>query len=114
VINTAVFTTTQTFAGMTGANLLAALNTTGQTAYAGIVDATLNAANALTATQLNGGTGHSIVMVENDANKGEYAVFDLAFNGAQVAPATEFTSATLIGTFDFGASINSATAGLFA
>ena len=101
-VTSAVFTATETFAGLTTAKLLAAINTTGNTAYAGLADATLQALNGQTSAQLVGGIGHAVVLVENNLNRGEYAAFELTFNGAQVAT-FEFSAAKLIGIVDFGA-----------
>ena len=110
VINSAVFTATDTFAGLNATNLLLAINTTGTVAYAGIVDGTLNAANTYigsgAGTTLVGGVGHAVVMIQNNANEGEYAVFELTFNGLATNTTNAFTAATLIGTVDFGNSID--------
>lgn len=99
---TGAFTTTDTFAGLTAAKLLSALNTA--TGYAGIVDATLDADHNLSANDLVGGIGKAVVLIENDLNDGEYAVFELTFNGAH-ATETDFTAAQLIGVVDFGDSV---------
>jgi len=101
----------QTFAAMTAANLLAAVNTTGNVAYGSIVDAALSA-NGPAAATLVGGVGHAVVLVQDTANLGTYAAFDLTFNAA--TPAADFTAATLIGTFDFGNTVAFATAGVLA
>jgi len=98
------FTATDTFSGLTSAKLLAALNTTGNAPYAGIVDGTLNASNNLNATTLVGGTGHGVVLVENDDNLGEYAAFQVTWNGAGAS--ADFTAATLLGVIDFGGTVN--------
>lgn len=99
VLNGVVFTSTDTFAGLNAAKLLSALNTT--TSYANITDATLDAQHAQTANQLVGGIGKAVVMIQNNFNEGEYAVFELTFNGAH-ATETDFTAAQLIGVVDFG------------
>lgn len=106
VLDSAVFnTTTDTFAGLTAAKLLSALNTT--TGYAGLSDASLNTPTlGIPANQLVGGVGKAVVMIENNLNDGEYAVFELTFNGS--LPATsepDFTAAQLIGVVDFGNSV---------
>jgi len=102
----ATFTTTDTFAGLTAAKLLSALNTTGNVAYAGIVDGALGAQNTYItgagALNLVGGIGHTVVMVENNLNRGEYAVFDLTFNGLATNVPGDFSAAQLIGVVDFG------------
>lgn len=104
ILNSAVFTATDTFAGLTGEKLLAAIQSTntGSADYAGIVAATLNAANTYTTNTLVGGTGEAVVLVENNLNDGEYAVFKLTFNGLATNTNADFTAATLVGTVDFG------------
>jgi len=102
VLDSIDFTPTDTFAGLTAAKLLAALNTT--TSYANIVDGTLDAENNYGADALVGGVGKAVVLIENDENEGEYAMFELTFNGAH-ATETDFTAAQLIGVVDFGATI---------
>jgi len=94
------FDATDTFAGLTAAKFLSAINTA--TAYAGITDATLQADNSVAANDLVGGIGKGVVLVENNLNRGEYAVFELTFNGAAAAAETDFTAAQLIGVVDFG------------
>ncbi len=101
-----VFTTTDTFAGLTAAKLLAAINTTGNVAYAGINSAMLDAlttyVTAAGANNLVGGVGKAVVLVANNLNVGEYAAFELTFNGLATNLNGDFTAATLIGTYDFG------------
>ncbi|MFN9748448.1 MAG: beta strand repeat-containing protein [Burkholderiales bacterium] len=97
------YTTTDTFAGLTADKLLAAINGGTGTAYAGIVDGTLNAANY--GTTVSGGLvneGKAVVMVENTANQGYYRVFELTF--AANSTTGQFTAAKLIADVDFGAS----------
>jgi len=113
VISGVTFSTTETFAGLTGANLLAAINSTNVAGAAdwGTAGLTVGALDALNATYtstaganyLVGGIAKAIVMVENTANEGEYKVFELTYNGvATGATAVDFTAATLLGTVDFG------------
>lgn len=101
VWNALTFTATDTFDGLTGAKLLAAIQNDAATTtnYAGITDATLDNAN-VTANLLTTQTTalKSIVMIENTANVGEYKVFELTANDTT----HEFTAATLVGTIDFG------------
>jgi len=98
-------TSGKSFAGLTADKLKAAINTTGNVAYSTIItDATLNAANALPATAVVGGIGKAVVMIENNQNEGEYAVFELTWNAAH-ATSTDFTEVKSIGVFDFGASV---------
>ncbi len=105
---TGTFTTTDTFAGLTAARLLAAINSTntGTADYAGITAGTLDALTTYTssgvATTLVGGVGKAVVMVENDLNDGEYAVFELTFTGTATNTNADFSAAQLIGVVDFG------------
>lgn len=110
---TPVFTATQTFAGLTANALLAAVNAS-NTAYAGLTNATLDAINTYTAAQLVGGTGHAIVLVQNDTNLGEYAAFELTFNGTATNTTKDFSAAKLIGYFDFGNTVAFGNAGVLA
>lgn len=102
--------TTAKFSELTAAKLLAAINSTntGSADYAGITAASLNALNTYVSsgapTTLVGGIGKAVVLVENDDNKGEYAAFELTFNGLATNATADFTAATLIGTVDFGTS----------
>jgi methionine-rich copper-binding protein CopC len=99
----------ETFAALTAEDLITALNGDGTADdnYANITNATLDAA-ANTAA-LVGNVQDHIVMVENAANLGEYKVFYLT---STVDPDTNTTGGdfdtdgVLLGTLDFGASIN--------
>lgn len=99
-----VFTTTDTFAGLTAEKLVAALNSTntGVANYAGINAGSLDAANTYTANALVGGVGKAVVLVQNNGNEGEYLAFELSFNATATNTTKDFTSAQLIGTVDFG------------
>lgn len=99
-----VFTTTDTFAGLTAEKLLAAVNSTntGATNYAGITAATLDAVTTYTANTLVGGVGKAVVLVQNNGNEGEYLAFELSFNATATNTTNDFTAAQLIGTVDFG------------
>ncbi len=103
-----VFTTTDTFAGLTAEKLLAAVNSanTGAANYAGITSATLDAVNTYTANTLVGGVGKAVVLVQNNANEGEYLAFELSFAATATNTNKDFTAAQLIGTVDFGHSVN--------
>ncbi len=113
---TGAFTAAQSFEGLTDAALLAAINTAGGLAYGGLLDATLNAVanggafvnvqGALGGT-LVGSTYNVILMVENDANDGEYKVFKLT---ADTSTTGDFTSAALLGILDFGNTLTGLTA----
>lgn len=112
VISNAVFTKTNTFADLTDAKLLAAINTsnTGSADYASIKADTLNARtdyiNSATDVRLVGGVGKAVVMIENDANQGEYKVFELTFDGIATSNTkADFSAAQLIATVDFGNSL---------
>lgn len=114
VINAAAanFDATETFAGLTAANFLAAIQSsnTGSADYAGLSAGDLDAVNTYVAsgapTTLVGGVGHAVVMIENTANEGEYAVFELTFNGLATNATADFTAATLIGVVDFGNTVD--------
>lgn len=105
------FTATDTFAGLTAAKLLAAVNSTntGSASYAGVNAATLDALTTYTSTagasNLVGGIGKAVVMVQNNLNEGEYQVFELTFNGLATNANKDFTAAELVGTVDFGNTI---------
>jgi hypothetical protein len=116
-----------TFAGLTASKFLAAINSTntGSSDYAGITAASLNAqitttadthipgftaANAPTSTlaaaqTVVGTIGKGVVMVENDDNLGEYAIFEVTWNNVATNATADFTAATLIGVVDFGNTI---------
>jgi len=109
VLNGAFNTTTFKFADLSAAKLLAAVNSTntGAADFAGINAGTLNATTGYTAsgvgTTLVGGVGKAVVMVQNNLNEGEYAVYELTFNGVTASNATaDFSAAELIGVLDFG------------
>lgn len=102
-----VFTTTDTFAGLTAEKLLAAVNNTntGAADYAGINAAALDAVTTYTANTLVGGVGKAVVLVQNNGNEGEYLAFELTFNATATNTTGDFTSAQLVGTVDFGNSL---------
>lgn len=120
ILDSITFTGAKTFAGLTGDNFKAAINSTntGTADYANIGAATLDAANnypASGAGVLVNNLGKAVVMVENDANKGEYKVFEMTFKGQTGTNATgDFDTVTLIGTVDFGASLDGTTTPVFA
>ncbi len=105
--------TTETFDNLSGTDLVNALNGDfdavaggGDGAYANLIDATMSAvaqANYVNATQ------NHIIMIENDLNEGEYKVFHVTSTintATDVVTDGDFTLATELGTFDFGASVN--------
>lgn len=105
VFSAVAFTSTQTFAGLNAANLLAALNgTAGATDYAGLTGASLEAATYV-ASGVNAlvDGGKTIVMVENTANQGYYRVFELTFAAGATG---QFTGAKLIADVDFGNTVS--------
>lgn len=93
ILTGTAFTTADTFAGLTAAKLLDALNNSATT-YAGLNAGTLNGATAGFVAD-----GKAVVLVENTGNVGEYAAFELTFTGASVG---EFTAVKAIGVLDFG------------
>lgn len=82
------------FAGLTVTEVLAALNG--------------SASGAAPAADFVGNIQKSIVMIENDdgadGNLGEYKVYEVSYNVAD----NEFSSASLVGTLDFGDSLDAA------
>lgn len=106
ILNNVAFTATDTFAGLNGSNLLAAINTANNNAYATLGDATLNAANSAgQPANFVGNITDQIVFIENGGNDGEYKVFHLTSDTSATNPA-DYTNATLIGTVDFGAELD--------
>lgn len=108
VINDVAFTTTDTFAGLNATNLLAAVNTTNNTPYAGgaLGDGTLNAAAAGgQPANFVGTITDQIVFIEDGADDGVYKVFHLT-SDTSAATAADYTAATLLGTIDFGAELD--------
>jgi len=103
VSTAAAFTTTDTFAGLTAANLLSAINN-GGTNYAGLADATLNAQiNAGGIANFYSSAGEAVVLIENDGNVGEFKAFQLTWDDDSATNANaDFSAATLLGTIDFG------------
>jgi hypothetical protein len=73
--------------------------------YGNLDDALLSAVT--TTANLVGTTNQMIIMVENDLNEGEYKVFSTTSNQTD----NDFASTTLLGTLDFGASVNLNAAG---
>jgi len=106
IINDFTETTTDTFAGLSATVLMNAVNSTntGTADYANIDAGTLDAATAV--TDLVGDTRSHIVMVENEANDGEYKVFHLTSADSNNAN-NDFSSASLLGTIDFGNELTS-------
>jgi hypothetical protein len=114
------------FLGFNAQKLKAALNgTTAATDYAGITGATLDALTGnqltaqthissnnsnLTAAQTGnfvGQIGSAVLVIENDDNLGEYALYQLIWNTAtSINAAREFSDVRLIGVMDFGSSVN--------
>jgi len=102
-------TAAESFAGLTAEKLITALNGDGTADdnYANITNATLDA--VANTADLVGRVQDHIVMVENAANLGEYKVFYLTSTVDADTDTTDgdFDSgAVLLGTLDFGNSIN--------
>ncbi len=98
---------TISFQALNETNLLLALNgEAGAPVVGGIVDATLDA--AANTSMLIGNVQKHIVMVENNANPGEYKVFYLTsvVDAATGTTGGQFDTCELLGTMDFGNSIN--------
>lgn len=101
-----VSATDESFTGITSANLLAALNGTGTVDYGD-----LGASTSLTAIpDFAAGTGFvgdsykAVLMIENDANDGEYQAWEVTVgqDAAGTTGTAVATGAQLIGTYDFG------------
>lgn len=86
---------TATFAGLTADNLLSVFGFD-----------TENYTNTNTNTQLVDGNGSAIIMVQNADNAGEYKVFDVSFNGTDGDTSLSAGDIELIGTADFGATVD--------
>ncbi len=54
-----------------------------------------------------------VVLIENDDNLGQYLLFQLRFDGTAANTEGDYSSAALIGLFDFGSSVNFLTPDLF-
>lgn len=106
VINNFAQAVGETWAGLTAANLFAALNNDGTEDWGSIDETDLNAVNV---ANLVGTTYNHIVMVENDQNDGEYKVFNLT-----TVDGDDFSGATLVGTIDFGNTLASVSDATFA
>jgi hypothetical protein len=88
-------TTGNTFATLTDAQVLTALNA--DATYGSVIDA-----------GTIGTTRDSMLLIENADNLGEYKVYNVEFG--DTAANNGFTSATLVGTIDFGDSVTLANA----
>ncbi|MBL4606745.1 MAG: hypothetical protein JKY01_02815 [Pseudomonadales bacterium] len=99
---------TETWANMTAANVLAAIQATniaGGADYGTLVEVSFDVAAVAT---LVGNVQKGIIMIENDLNQGEYKVFETTADDTT----TEFTAVTLVGTIDFGNSVDTTVAGV--
>ena len=94
---------TETWANLTAAELLAAIQDTNTgTEDFGNIEATdldVGDSNA----DLVGTTIKNVFFIENDLNDGEYKVFEVTSTGGTT---DEFTAVNLVGTVDFGASLD--------
>lgn len=97
----------ETWAGMTAANVLAAIKISngGADDYG---TAALTAGVISEDGQLVGTTQKNILMIENDLNDGEYKVFEVTATDVGAA-GEEFTAVTLVGSIDFGATLAATT-----
>lgn len=94
-------TATDTWDGLTASVLLAAVNSTNVANANDYGDITENTLESIAApANLLGTTNDYVVMIENEANKGEYKIFSLtSTDGSE----PDFASADLVGTIDVGA-----------
>lgn len=95
-----VFTATDTFAGLTAANLLAALNNSDADGYAGYDETDDNIQNDV--ANLIGNDRHSIALVESGTNDGEYKIFEVITTEQTAANSAIVTDVNYIGQVDFG------------
>jgi len=106
-------TTTENWDNLTAADLFDAIEGTDNAAdtygdSTGLLDdGTLNVNN--TSANLVGDIIKNVVLIENDANQGEYKVFEVTSSNDD----SEFTAVTLVGTIDLGASLVATTADAF-
>ncbi len=104
------FTATDTFAGMTAANLLAALNNSDADGYASYDENDDTIQNDV--ANLIGDDRHSIALVENTANAGEYKVFEVVTTEQTAANSAIVSDVKYIGQVDFGDSFTPADANI--
>ena len=64
------------------------------------------AASAAASRSSPSGVGKAVVLVQNNGNEGEYLAFELSFNATATNTTKDFTAAQLIGTVDFGNSVD--------
>lgn len=95
-----------TWSSMSASDVLDAFKNNSTTEYTGsygnLTDGDLNVSAT---TNLVGSTQKHVVLIENNANDGEYKTFELTSTVDSLG-AAEFTASTLIGTYDFGDSID--------
>ena len=103
--------TTETWAGLTGAQLQNALNGVAIGATVGYGNIVVPGAGVAAPVNLVGTTIDSIIMVENTDNRGEYKVFNAEVGNLAT---TDTFVVTYLGIVDFGESINTAVLGNFA
>lgn len=100
-LNAANATTTLTYAGLTAEQVQGELAATGGFTTAGL-DALVGAGVARKA----------VLMVENNANAGQYQVFDVTFANPATGGAESWTSVAKLGQVDFGSSLAVAASGV--
>jgi len=92
----------EVFSGLTAATLLAAVNSTniaGESDFANIDEGTLDS-GTFVGSELVGNSRDHVVLIENEANEGEYKIFHLTSLEGNVN--NNFASAELVGTIDLG------------
>ena len=94
----------ESWSGLDAADLLKAIknDNSGSNDYGNI---TKDSFNVAAVSNLVGSTQKGIIMIENNGNDGEYKVF------ATEASSSEFTKIELVGTIDFGDTIDASVAG---
>lgn len=98
----------QDWAGLNAQNFLAAIQNqaTSPQGWGNLVNASLEVGAP---ANLVNNTIKAIVLVENDLNDGQYKVFEVTGRTSATAAENDFTSATLLGTIDFGNTIAAGT-----
>ncbi len=95
-----------TFDALTSDDLLSALNIIGFSGYGNLTLHSLDAVEH--SSTLVGDESHYVVMIHNEANKGEYKAFHLTSNKQDQLNASNdhFSSAALIGVIDLGSDLS--------
>lgn len=102
-------TTGLTFAGLTGAQVLTELTAT---TVAGTPGTGPGFTTGVFSTLVGAGVARKAVLMVENANLGQYKVFEVSFGNAVTNPAEDFTSVALLGQIDFGSTLAISLAGV--